>query len=317
MIEKTSFTVTIKNEIANNNIEKLEARSLLAAFIRLSGTINFSSKGDRLTIKTENATTARFLYKIIREYYPTLNISLGFLKQMKLYKATEYLININGQFDEFLNELDIDLLNDKISRSLYNTENKMKAYFAGSFLAAGSCTDPLSSNYHLEISSNDEEYAQSLLKLTTKIKNLVFSFKIIQRRNKWVVYLKRSDQISDFLAYINAYNSCLEFEDIRTNRDFANSTNRLVNCDSYNFKKTTDIATKQVEMIDYIEKKIGINHISNEKLRVLCKIRKENIEANYNELALMLSEELHTSVSKSNINHLFIKLKKLYEEISQ
>ena len=32
-------------------------------------------------------------------------------------------------------------------------------------------------------SSNDEEYAQSLLKLTTKIKNLVFSFKIIQRRN--------------------------------------------------------------------------------------------------------------------------------------
>ena len=119
MIEKTSFTVTIKNEIANNNIEKLEARSLLAAFIRLSGTINFSSKGDRLTIKTENATTARFLYKIIREYYPTLNISLGFLKQMKLYKATEYLININGQFDEFLNELDIDLLNDKISRSLY------------------------------------------------------------------------------------------------------------------------------------------------------------------------------------------------------
>ena len=70
-------------------------------------------------------------------------------------------------------------------------------------------------------------------------------------------------------------------------------------------------------MIDYIEKKIGINHISNEKLRVLCKIRKENIEANYNELALMLSEELHTSVSKSNINHLFIKLKKLYEEISQ
>ena len=159
MNEKSSFTITIKNEICSNSFTENEVRSLLAAFIRLSGSISFGSGGDKLTIKTENASTARFLYKLLREYYPSLNISLGFLKQMKLYKATEYLININGNFSEFLNDLEIDLLNDKISRNLYNNENKIRAYLSGSFLATGSCTDPKSSNYHLEISCNDERYA--------------------------------------------------------------------------------------------------------------------------------------------------------------
>ena len=55
MIEKTSFTVTIKNEIANNNIEKLEARSLLAAFIRLSGTINLTFIPIDIHLKTSLA----------------------------------------------------------------------------------------------------------------------------------------------------------------------------------------------------------------------------------------------------------------------
>lgn len=315
MNNKVSFTITIKNELASNETSKIEARSILAAFIRLSGSLGFSNLGSKLTLKTENANTARYLFKLLKEYYPELNISLSFLKQMKLYKATEYLININGDFNDFLKELDIDLLNNKISRSLYASEEKTKAYLVGSFLATGSCTDPTSSNYHLEILAHDEEYANNLLKVINHSKNVIFNFKITQRRNKWIVYLKRSDQISDFLAYINAYNSCLNFEDIRMNRDFANSTNRLLNCDSYNFKKTTDNATKQIEMINEIDEKLGINRIQNEKMRVLCKIRLENMEATYSDLAALLSEELSTPVSKSNINHLFIKLKKFYEEL--
>ena len=49
-------------------------------------------------------------------------------------------------------------------------------------------------------------------------------------------------------------------------------------------------------------------------MKLLCKARLNNPEANYNELAEIISEELEQSVSKSNVNHLFIRIKKMAEE---
>lgn len=104
-------------------------------------------------------------------------------------------------------------------------------------MASGSCNDPVSSNYHLEIVLKDEEFANQVIKLTNKIKNINFNFKLIKRRNSYVVYLKKSDLISDFLAFIEANASCIKFENVRVDRDFSNVTNRLLNCDTYNYKK--------------------------------------------------------------------------------
>ena len=155
---------------------------------------------------------------------------------MKLYKSTAYLINVIDGVEEIIKTLPVDLLNSKIPYELHNKEDKIRGYLVGTFLASGSCNDPHTSNYHFEFSFSELEYANSILKLTNKIKSTSLNFKITQRRNKHIVYLKRSDQISDFLAFLNANNSCIEFENIRMDRDFSNTTNRLMNCDSYNFK---------------------------------------------------------------------------------
>ena len=42
-------------------------------------------------------------------------------------------------------------------------------------------------------------------------------------------------------------------------------------------------------------------------------MRLNNPEANYSELAELVSKELDETVSKSNVNHLFIKLRKMVE----
>ena len=158
----------------------------------------------------------------------------------------------------------------------------------------------------------DEKYAESIIKLINKLK--MFPFKVAKRRNQFIIYLKRSDKISDFLNYINANTACLDFENIRIDRDFANSNNRLMNCDSYNYKKTMEISRKQIGYIKTIDKYLGIDNLQNVKLKLLCKARLENPEANYNELAEIISEQLDQSVSKSNVNHLFMKIKTMAEE---
>ncbi len=313
MNEKISFTHSIKDEIATLETKKSAAKSIIAAFIKLNGNIVFSNNHDRLILKTETPSTAKFLYKILKENYPFLLMNFSYLKSMKLYKATEYLININSDVEVLFKDLKMKLLENKIPYELQDKEDKIKGYLIGTFLASGSCTDPVSSNYHLELVVNDEDYAFSLIKMINKIKSVKFDFKVIKRRSRYVIYLKKSDQIASFLAFINANNSCLEFENVRMDRDFSNSTNRLMNCDSYNFKKTIENSKKQIEEIKYIDHKLGIDNIQNVKLKTLCKMRLNNPEANYSELAELVSNELDQTVSKSNINHLFIKLRKMVE----
>lgn len=313
MKDKISFTHAIKDELASKDVSKAFAKSVIASFIKLNGNVVFSRNNNRLVLKTETSSTAKYIYKLLKENYPYLMISFSFLKSMKLYKATEYLINVNSGAYELFEDLKLNLLEDKIPYDLQDKEEKIRGYLVGTFLASGSCTDPISSNYHLELVSNDENYAHALIKMINKIKSIKFDFKMIKRRNKYLIYLKRSDQIANFLAFIGADNSCIEFENIRMDRDFSNSTNRLMNCDSYNFKKTIENAKKQIEEINIVENKLGVDNLQNEKLKVLCKARLANPEANYSELAQIVSEELDETVSKSNINHLFIKLRKMVE----
>lgn len=314
MNERLTFTHMIKDELSQKEVSVSCAKSIIASFIKLNGNIILSKNNTRLVLRTETSSTAKYLYKLLKSYYKDILVSFSYLKSMKLYKSIEYLINVNQGTSIIFEDLKIDLLEDKIPYHLQDKEDKIRGYFIGSFLASGSCTDPVSSNYHLEIVVNDENYANSIIKMSNKIKSAKFDFKSIKRRNKYVIYLKKSDQIANFLAFINADNSCMKFEDIRMDRDFSNTTNRLMNCDSYNFKKTLENSKKQIEEIEFIDKILGIDNLQNEKLKALCKARLTNPEANYNELAEIISSEMGTKVSKSNVNHLFIRLRKMVED---
>ncbi len=315
MSEEISFTAQIKDEITSLNDLSIDVeRSLLAAFIRSSGFIKFKDGNSCLILKTENARVAKFIYSIIKKMYKDVLITFSYRKSMKFYKSTEYLINILDGMDTILTDLDFDLFESKIPISLTNKEDKIKGYLMGLFLSCGSCNSPYTSNYHFEYYLNDDAFAKAVLKLTLKIKEITLNFKVITRRNKTILYLKKSDQIVNILAYIGANNCCLKFEDVRVNRDFNNNSNRLINMDTYNYKKSVDKANEQIEIINFIDKKIGIHNIDNEKLRLLCELRVKEVEATYSDLANMMSEKLGKTVSKSNVNHLFIKLKKIGED---
>ncbi|MCI5543030.1 MAG: DNA-binding protein WhiA [Candidatus Onthovivens sp.] len=319
MEEIISFTNEIKNEItANINLDTEMKRSLLAAFIRVNGTIKFKNKNEYLILRTENAKVAKFIYSLIKDLYEDVVVSFSFRKTMKFYKATEYLVNIINGGTTIFSSLDINLLESKINQELINKEDKIRGFLMGLFLACGSCNSPKTSNYHFEFYVSDENLAKNILKIINKIKSSQFDFKLTKRRNNFVIYLKKSDQISNFLAFLDASTCCIKFEDVRVSRDYSNINNRLIICDQYNYKKSIDKANVQIEQIKLIDKHLGINNIINEKVQLLCKLRLKDPEASYADLSSMMSEELNIPVSKSNIGHLFRKIEnmaKLYEKL--
>lgn len=319
MEEIISFTNEIKNEItANINLDTEMKRSLLAAFIRVNGTIKFKNKNEYLILRTENAKVAKFIYSLIKDLYEDVVVSFSFRKTMKFYKATEYLVNIINGGTTIFSSLDINLLESKINQELINKEDKIRGFLMGLFLACGSCNSPKTSNYHFEFYVSDENLAKNILKIINKIKSSQFDFKLTKRRNNFVIYLKKSDQISNFLAFLDASTCCIKFEDVRVSRDYSNINNRLIICDQYNYKKSIDKANVQIEQIKLIDKHLGIDNIINEKVQLLCKLRLKDPEASYADLSAMMSEKLNIPVSKSNIGHLFRKIEnmaKLYEKL--
>jgi DNA-binding protein WhiA len=110
------------------------------------------------------------------------------------------------------------------------------------------------------------------------------------------------------LVLIGAKESCLQFEDVRISRDFASIGNRLQNLDTANYGRTEKAGARQGEEIASYVSLVGWDQIANPKFKALLELRLKNPDASYEELAKMLSEELNTEISKSNVNHLFRSL---------
>ena len=185
------------------------------------------------------------------------------------------------------------------------------SYLRGAFLASGSVNNPETSRYHLEIYSLYENHNQDLLKLMNNF--FYLNAKETRRRSGYIVYLKEAEKIGDFLHVVGAVNAMLAFEDLRIMRDMRNSVNRLVNCDTANLKKTANAAAKQVEDIQLIEEKFGLENLP-EKLTVLARFRLTHPELSLKEVAAQVPDG---PISKSGVNHRFQKIREIAKQLKE
>lgn len=112
---------------------------------------------------------------------------------------------------------------------------------------------------------------------------------------------------------VGAVNAMLNFEDLRIMRDMRNSVNRLVNCDTANLKKTASAAAKQVEDIQLIEEKEGLESLP-EKLENLARFRLKHPEFSLKEIAAQIPDG---PISKSGVNHRFKKIHEFADTFRQ
>jgi DNA-binding protein WhiA len=311
-----SFSIDVKEEIVRYEFANDgEKKALLSSLARINGTISMGKGGVALEIRSENAKIAKLLFVIIKDLY-NVDARILVAKKMKLKKNNVYLLQVGNRGIEILEDLQIyknGKLDHNPNKDILKNTGDLRAYLMGSFLASGSVNDPVSKNYHLEITTHSDKHAEFLTKIISKFE---LNAKIIKRRNVYVVYIKKSEEISDFLRIINANNCVLDFEEERINKDYWNSNNRLTICEVSNEVKTIKSANTQLE---YIEKIYAHSkeYLLDEKDKKIISIRKENPEANMQEIADIFNSLYGTNVSKSGINHRLRKIKEIANNIEE
>ena len=315
-INPQSFCASVKEEIASLSFSKEEARSLLSGFTKCNGSFRISGGKETLDLSTESSKIAAMLYKIILGLY-SIQCHFGYTRGMGSRKAMRYHVYVPS-CQVVLDDIQVAFAKsvlERHSRCLvgFNLYGFRSLSFI-SWVNLGYVSDARNKNYHLEFSLSDKTYALWLSHLINKALDGNFDSKIVERRKKSVVYFKKGEKISEFLVYLRAQQSCLEFESIRVDRDFANIGNRLRNLDGANTRKKEEAAKTQLAEIEYLLSSSAFSQIQNPKIPILCELRRQNPEASMEMLAELLSEEIGMSVSKSNINHLFRTIHELYKK---
>lgn len=298
-----SFTYEVKNEVSKLEVPKTENIAELSALL-----ISTAEISDTIKITIENASVARKIFSSIKEIFD-INVKITVRKGFNFQKKYLYILEITKKIPDILETLGI--ANGITSSYIYDDDETLRAYLRGMFLGCGSINDPKKSRYHLEFLLNNITLANELNKLLNK-KNL--GSKVLKRENRYMVYIKGSEKISDFLRIISASNALLYYEDIRIYRDHKNMTNRLNNCEQANVDKMIESAQKDIKIIEKLKEK-DMFDLLDKKDRLIADYRLKYPESSLQELSEIISLETPAKLTKSGIYHRLRKIKELGKKI--
>ena len=226
-----------------------------------------------------------------------------FAKLLTNAKIDDFSISISGKNYTIKTKHKIEI--DKSVKDIKDQEEE-RAVVRGAFMGAGTISKP-NRKYHLEIVFNNEENAMFIKEIIDK-QNI--TSKIINREKKYVLYIEDGEMISEFLAFIGANKSVLNFENERVLKNVRNNVNRLVNCETANLSKIVTSSVKQIEDIKYIKSKKKFNNLS-EKEQEIANLRIKNPNMSLQNLGKMLNPP----ISKSGVKHRLEGIQNFAEEL--
>ena len=311
-----SFSFNVKNEISKI-VESKECCSFaeLSALIKMTGTILLGdNNGIGIRLSTENAAIARRMFILLKNLF-NIQTKVMMRKNRQLKKNNTYTLMVDSKENPKAVLVNLQILdkgpngysiNQRIPGDMIKKECCKRAYLRGVFLGGGSISHP-ERTYHLEIVANNKEYAEDIRDL---INTYDLNAKIVLRKKSYVVYLKEGESLADFLKVIGAHNALLNFENVRIYKEMRNNVNRIVNCETANLSKTVNAAIRQINNIEYIKRKIGLNKLPK-GLRDVAEVRLLHRDASLKELG----ELLNPPVGKSGVNHRLRKLERIAEDM--
>ena len=231
-------------------------------------------------------------------------------KQFKNLKVAVNAKQINLSFNKenYLNSFINTNLNYLVA---YNKKQIVPwdSFLVGWFLNKGSVSDLKNKSHHLELKLNKLNYKVELSKL---LHHLKCNFKFLQRTNYGIFYLKKPQEISDFLKLLKADEAVLLFESDLATKQSINLMQRWDNLDLLNAVKTQKSIDKQISIINYL-KKVGLFTQLKVKEQILCNYRLKYKDKGLNNLAISINQEQEdaTYTSKSDLAYLFKKLMKI------
>lgn len=308
-----SFTTEIKQEIANNKMKKCCAKAELSALIHFTSSLSINNKKLGLSIRTENASTARRTVSLLKKFYK-VDTKLAVARKSNLKKNNIYRVAVNQNVKNILTDLGIygkRGISSVPSSKIVKNNCCQKAYLTGAFLAYGTCNSPSSNNYHFEISTSDNSMASFIKKLLEK-QNI--DSKITKRRNRYIVYIKKAEKIEDVLKLIGASDSLISFTNNRVMRDYKANFVRLDNCETANTIKSLKVAELQVKKINKIKKANKAQNL-DAKLKEVYDLRLDNPESSLLELCFEYEKIYGNEISKSGMKHRLNKLEEFADSL--
>ncbi len=196
------------------------------------------------------------------------------------------------------------LVSHHINLGVLEDPGSPEAFVRGAFLAGGSVTDP-EKRFHLELATSHQSVSRELRAMLLEMDLLP---KEASRGAHSLLYFKKADQISDFLARIGAHVAAMNILTAKVDKEMRNVVTRQINCDSANADKTVSAAMRQNEAIRKIIKRDGLDALP-EPLKDAALLRLANPEASLADLSLLS----FPPVSKSCLSHRLNKLIALSE----
>ncbi len=312
-----SFAKESKLQIIEKDIDDADcAQAFLSGLLHANGSINKNSEGLRIDIVTDFKEIFDFLNRMIVRLYGenlTLEISDDYIINKTVYYRIKFPISISTRLlqDCGLMTQSEEMAFSEVDCNIIPDEMTKRAFVCGAYIGCATSSIRLSdlgsqtptTGYHVEFSSHNRQFLECIQKILTEFE---INCKIVARKKLFVLYLKDSEAIKDLLALVGADQSVLELSDEMAKRDLRNTVNRQVNCINANINKTVEASMKQIQAINFINKKIGLESLP-EDLQEVAVLRLANPQESMDELLKLSTIKL----TKSGLNHRFRRILKI------
>ncbi len=269
-----SFSHEIKNEILLQEMNREQANALIHGIICSAGYSN-----EKMILKLNSSDISNLIRDLLLQLKREHNVD----KENKNWIVLE-LIDVEKEHE--------------IKQPGF--------YFAGVFIGGGSMSDPASTSYHLELQFYYRNQAE---KVSNFLNNYNFNFTLKKKKKIWVLYIKKSELIADFLRAIRTPLALLKFEDARIARDFRNNLNRYSNLDIYNQEKLSKASTMHLKNYEYVIEHNLLDSFRKDEI-TFFETKKANPYSSLTELVELL-ESKGIKKTRAGLNHWLIKLRKI------
>lgn len=294
-----SFTSEVKKELTQH----LATIGTLLALVRMNGSLGITN-GLTLSVTTENAGTAKYIYQMLLKLY-AIKAEIHVHQKTTLSKNRVYTVFVGEGASKLLDELklaDSLLLDNGVPKFVMTMKAIQRDYLRGAFLSSGTLHNPEKGEYQLSIANVYQEHAENLQEI---FKNFSLNARVIERKNRYILYLSKADEIMDFLTLIGAVQARLQFEEAKMIREMRGLANRQSNFENANIAKSVSAAQESITAIHFLLEKKELEQLGPQLIEI-AKLRLENPEATIKELG----EFLDPPLGKSGVNH---RLRKIVE----
>ncbi|WP_341833759.1 DNA-binding protein WhiA [Candidatus Phytoplasma asteris] len=325
-----SFNIKIKEEIACQKFLHIENFFELTALLHFGCELEKNHQKTLLWFQTKSIKIARRFLILIKTFYPDTNSFLMTSKEYNLPHLKSIHVGIEKDIPLILEKHHFFTQNSSVFLPLIKSQKSKKAFLRGIFLCIGFVNDPKKTNYHLEFFHKDSNKIEL-------IKTLMLHFglnaKQINHKKGFLVYLKESQMIIDFLRLIGALEMVFQYEKTIIQKDLNHIIKSSINFEISNEKKILTSANLQLKQINLIEKyfqtpnlkpkNTNIKNLKSKKqlpnlepkLLQIMLLRKKNHDASLQELTQKYYNKHKQQITKSGLNYYFQKIKKIACEI--